>query len=51
MGMMYGFIYEGTYKYEDFDKVGDTYTLNAMFRISLPKVIHNRYAENTQTEW
>ena len=27
MGMMYGFIYEGTYKYEDFDKVGDTYTL------------------------
>ena len=27
MGMMYGFIYEDTYKYEDFDKVGDTYTL------------------------
>ena len=27
MGMMYGFIYEGTYKYEDFDKAGDTYTL------------------------
>lgn len=27
MGMMYGYIYEGTYKYEDFDKSGSTYTL------------------------
>lgn len=27
MGMMYGFIYEGTYKYDDFDKVGDSYVL------------------------
>lgn len=27
MGMMYGYIYEGTYKYDDFNKVGDTYTL------------------------
>lgn len=27
MGMMYGLVYEGTYKYDDFDKVGDTYTL------------------------
>lgn len=27
MGMMYGFIYEGTYKYDDFNKSGDTYTL------------------------
>ena len=27
MGMMYGFIYEGTYKYEDFDKNGENYTL------------------------
>ena len=29
MGMMYGFIYEGTYKYDDFDKAGDTYTLKS----------------------
>lgn len=27
MGMMYGFIYEGTYKYDDFNKVGDKYVL------------------------
>lgn len=27
MGMIYGYIYEGTYKYEDFDKSGSTYTL------------------------
>lgn len=29
MGMMYGYIYEGTYKYEDFDKSGSSYTLKA----------------------
>lgn len=27
MGMMYGYIYEGTYKYDDFYKSGDTYVL------------------------
>lgn len=27
MGMMYGFMYEGTYKYDDFDKVGNNYVL------------------------
>lgn len=27
MGMMYGLVYEGTYKYDDFDKVGDNYAL------------------------
>lgn len=27
MGMMYGFMYEGTYKYDDFDKVGNKYVL------------------------
>lgn len=27
MGMIYGYIYDGTYKYEDFDKSGSTYTL------------------------
>lgn len=27
MGMMYGYVYEGTYKYDDFDKSGNTYTL------------------------
>lgn len=27
MGMMYGYIYEGTYKYEDFDQSGSSYTL------------------------
>ena len=27
MGMIYGYLYEGTYKYEDFDKSGSTYTL------------------------
>ena len=27
MGMMYGYLYEGTYKYDDFNKSGDTYTL------------------------
>jgi len=29
MGMMYGYIYDGTYKYEDFDKSGNTYTLKS----------------------
>lgn len=29
MGMMYGYIYEGTYKYDDFDQSGDSYTLKA----------------------
>ena len=29
MGMMYGYIYEGTYKYEDFTQSGSSYTLNA----------------------
>lgn len=29
MGMMYGYIYEGTYKYEDFDKSGNSYTLKS----------------------
>jgi hypothetical protein len=27
ISMIYGYIYEGTYKYEDFDKVGNSYTL------------------------
>lgn len=27
MGMIYGYKYEGTYKYDDFDKSGSTYTL------------------------
>lgn len=29
IGMMYGYIYDGTYKYEDFDKSGNSYTLKA----------------------
>ena len=29
MGMMYGYIYEGTYKYDDFIKSGNTYTLKS----------------------
>ncbi len=29
MGMMYGYLYEGTYKYDDFNKSGDTYTLKS----------------------
>ena len=27
MGLMYGYMYEGTYKYDDFNKSGDSYTL------------------------
>lgn len=27
MGMIYGYIYDGTYKYDDFDKSGSSYTL------------------------
>ena len=27
MGMIYGYIYEGTYKYDDFNKSGNSYTL------------------------
>lgn len=27
MGMMYGYVYDGTYKYDDFNKVGDKYVL------------------------
>lgn len=29
MGMMYGFIYDGTYKYDDFNQAGSSYTLKA----------------------
>ena len=29
MGMMYGYIYEGTYKYDDFIKSGDSYMLKS----------------------
>ena len=29
MGCMYGYLYDGTYKYEDFNKSGDNYTLKA----------------------
>lgn len=29
MGMIYGYIYDGTYKYDDFDKSGNTYTLKS----------------------
>jgi TonB-linked SusC/RagA family outer membrane protein len=29
MGMMYGYIYEGTYKYDDFDYANGTYTLKS----------------------
>lgn len=29
MGMMYGYLYEGTYKYDDFYKSGDTYVLRS----------------------
>ena len=41
MGSMYGSIYGGTYKYEDFDKSGDTYTLK-------PTVAHYTSENNTQ---
>lgn len=27
MGMIYGYVYDGTYKYDDFDKSGSSYTL------------------------
>lgn len=29
LGMMYGYIYEGTYKYDDFDKKGNNYILKS----------------------
>ncbi len=29
MGSMYGYIYEGTYKYDDFNKSGDSYSLKS----------------------
>ena len=41
MGMMYGYIYEGTYKYDDFYKTGDSYSLR-------PDVPHFSGENNTQ---
>lgn len=41
MGMMYGYIYEGTYKYDDFYKSGDSYSLR-------PGVPHFSSESNTQ---
>lgn len=41
MGMMYGYIYEGTYKYDDFYKSGDSYTLR-------PGVPHFSSESNTR---
>ena len=29
MGMMYGYVYEGTYKYDDFNQSGNSYTLKS----------------------
>ena len=41
MGMIYGYVYEGTYKYDDFDKSGNTYTLKG-------NVPHYSSESNTQ---
>lgn len=41
MGLMYGFLYEGTYKYEDFNKSGNSYSLR-------PGVPHYSTETNTQ---
>lgn len=41
MGMMFGYIYEGTYKYDDFDKNGENYSLK-------PYIAHFATEENTQ---
>ena len=41
MGMMYGYIYEGTYKYEDFNQSGSSYTLKS-------NVPHYTSENNTQ---
>lgn len=41
MGMMYGYLYEGTYKYEDFNKSGNSYTLKS-------NVPHYTSENNTQ---
>ena len=29
MGLMYGYVYEGTYKYDDFNKSGNSYSLKS----------------------
>lgn len=41
MGLMYGYIYEGTYKYDDFTQSGNSYTLKA-------NVPHYTSESNTQ---
>ena len=41
MGMMYGYVYEGTYKYDDFNKSGSSYSLK-------PGVPHFSTENNTQ---
>jgi TonB-linked SusC/RagA family outer membrane protein len=41
MGMMYGYVYEGTYKLNEFDKVGSTYVLK-------PGIAHYTSENNTQ---
>lgn len=41
MGMMYGFIYDGTYKYDDFNQSGSSYTLKS-------NVAHYVSESNTQ---
>ena len=41
MGSMFGFIYDGTYKYEDFNKSGDTYAL----KVNVPHYVSEN---NTQ---
>lgn len=41
MGCMYGYIYDGTYKYDDFNKSGDTYTLKS-------NIAHFSSESNTQ---
>ena len=41
MGLMYGYVYEGTYKYDDFNKSGNSYSLK-------PGVAHYSTETNTQ---
>lgn len=41
MGLMYGYVYEGTYKYDDFNKSGNSYSLK-------PGVPHYSTETNTQ---
>ena len=49
MGLMYGYVYEGTYKYDDFNKSGNSYSLKPGVPTTLLRPTLSRVCPNMPT--